>query len=649
MTRSLSRWWRRIPDPRPFRRRLFVPRLVVLEDRTLPSTYLVTSLADGGAGSLRQAVLDANTHPGADAIAFAPTLHGTIGLTSGQLNVTGSLTLTGPSAGAIIVSGTHASRIFDIAAGVTAAIDDLTLTQGRANQGGAVRNAGHLTLAQDVLTYNEATARAAGFVGGGALFNDAGASLLLSQSTLANNRAVTSGGGLFSKGLATLRGDTFTGNEASAGGGVDNDGVALTITDNCFFAGNVANGSMNDGAGGALVNNTTASIFNSTFTGNVARGADGDLGLGEGGALYNPIGSSLTLMNVVVTGNAAFGSDGADGINKLGQATGGGIVNYGSLLVTGGSVIIGNLARGGDVGINDPSNPFFTGAGAGGGIFNFGSASVIDSTVSGNEAVGGNSASGAGGVAQGGGIINVGPSLVVVNSTVVGNSATGGTGSTNSEGGPATGGGIENDAALVATVLTLVGNSALGGPGGTGAAGGIGFGGGLSVGFGGTALLTGGTVSGNLARGGDGGAPPDGSSAGDGGTGQGGGIGIGDGVPFGLPTDNSSVTLHGVTVASNLAEGGNSGGFLTSGNGGDGLGGGVYVANGSTAALRNTTVTANEADGGLSSQGTGGSGLGGGVYNAAGGTAFVDLLTVIAGNRASTGNNDTFGDIDPLR
>jgi hypothetical protein len=163
------------------------------------------------------------------------------------------------------------------------------------------------------------------------------------------------------------------------------------------------------------------------------------------------------------------------------------------------------------------------------------------------------------------------------------------------------------------------------------------------------ALLTGGAVAGNLARGGDGGALPDGSSAGDGGSGLGGGIGVGDGVPFGLTADTSSVALHGVTVVDNLAEGGNSGGFLTSGNGGDGLGGGVYVANSSTAALRNTTVTANEADGGLSSQGNGGSGLGGGVYNAAGGTAFVELLTVIAENRASTSHDDTFGDIDPLR
>src|SRR5688500_2341614 len=42
-----------------------------LEGRVLCSTYSVTSAADAGPGSLRQAILDANKHPGRDAITFA--------------------------------------------------------------------------------------------------------------------------------------------------------------------------------------------------------------------------------------------------------------------------------------------------------------------------------------------------------------------------------------------------------------------------------------------------------------------------------------------------------------------------------------------------------------------------------------------------
>ena len=46
------------------------PRLEALEDRQLPATFLVTTTADSGPSSLRQAILDSNTSPGSDTIAF---------------------------------------------------------------------------------------------------------------------------------------------------------------------------------------------------------------------------------------------------------------------------------------------------------------------------------------------------------------------------------------------------------------------------------------------------------------------------------------------------------------------------------------------------------------------------------------------------
>src|SRR5271166_6268322 len=66
-------------------------RFEPLEDRNLLSALTVLNLADSGAGSLRQAVLDANANPGADTIQFAKGLHGTIVLTSGQLTITDDL------------------------------------------------------------------------------------------------------------------------------------------------------------------------------------------------------------------------------------------------------------------------------------------------------------------------------------------------------------------------------------------------------------------------------------------------------------------------------------------------------------------------------------------------------------------------------
>src|SRR5207237_607310 len=52
---------------RPWRRFLY---LEALEPRWLPSSFTVTNTNDLGAGSLRQAILDANANAGADAITF---------------------------------------------------------------------------------------------------------------------------------------------------------------------------------------------------------------------------------------------------------------------------------------------------------------------------------------------------------------------------------------------------------------------------------------------------------------------------------------------------------------------------------------------------------------------------------------------------
>ena len=84
-------------------------RLEALEDRRVLSTFTVVNLLDNGAGSLRAAVAAANANPGADTINFAVT--GAIALSSGQLDVTDDLTINGPGAGALTVSGEFASRI----------------------------------------------------------------------------------------------------------------------------------------------------------------------------------------------------------------------------------------------------------------------------------------------------------------------------------------------------------------------------------------------------------------------------------------------------------------------------------------------------------------------------------------------------------
>src|ERR1700678_355853 len=77
--------------------------LEALEPRQLLSTDVVTNLNDSGSGSLRQTIASASA---GDTIEFASNLSGgTLALTSGQLLISESLTITGLGAGSLTISG----------------------------------------------------------------------------------------------------------------------------------------------------------------------------------------------------------------------------------------------------------------------------------------------------------------------------------------------------------------------------------------------------------------------------------------------------------------------------------------------------------------------------------------------------------------
>src|SRR5262249_15999560 len=118
---SLRHWWDRMAGPSPSGRLagrsgrpLTRLRLEWLEDRCTPTT--VTNINEAGMGSLRQAILDT---PAGGTVDFQPGLSGTITLTTGELAINQDLTIAGPVADVITVSGNHASRVFDIAATFT--------------------------------------------------------------------------------------------------------------------------------------------------------------------------------------------------------------------------------------------------------------------------------------------------------------------------------------------------------------------------------------------------------------------------------------------------------------------------------------------------------------------------------------------------
>jgi hypothetical protein len=133
---------RRRPTTTPRCPRFFRPQLEGLEDRCVPTT--VMNLNDSGDGSLRQAILDT---PAGGTVDFQSGLSGTIALATGELAIGADLTIAGPGADTITVSGSNASRVFDIAAGVTVAIAGLTVADGSASgSGGGILNAGRLAL-----------------------------------------------------------------------------------------------------------------------------------------------------------------------------------------------------------------------------------------------------------------------------------------------------------------------------------------------------------------------------------------------------------------------------------------------------------------------------------------------------------------------
>ena len=146
----------------------------------------VTNNNDSGAGSLRQAI--ANVGIGEE-ITFADNVTGTITLTTGQLSISKNLTITGPGADILTISGNNASRVFNIGSGVTVTISGLTIANGNDTTGGGIRNLGTLTVNNCTVSSNDAVGN------GGGIANHS--HLTAINCSLSANSAGASGGGVY--------------------------------------------------------------------------------------------------------------------------------------------------------------------------------------------------------------------------------------------------------------------------------------------------------------------------------------------------------------------------------------------------------------------------------------------------------------------
>ncbi|MDE2508297.1 MAG: hypothetical protein KGM43_13880, partial [Planctomycetota bacterium] len=317
----------------------------------------------------------------------------------------------------------------------------------------------------------------------------------------------------------------------------------------------------------------------------------------------------------------------ADGAAKDGGGLGGTAALGGGLLIDGGQVTLSSAAvmsnvAGGKTGANGAAGVFGVnngvggtgkvgGAANGGGIYlASGTLNIVNSTISGNQALGGaggkggagflaaGGKGGAGGVAEGGGLYVKGGKVKISGSTIGDNIASGGTGGLGGTGGggggPASSGSQGNNGASGSDGQNgqngmpggaghaagtgkdggkggKAGKPGGGGAGGAGGAGGGGDGGGLYV-SGGTVTITSTVIQSNDANGGVGGQGGIGGGPGGPGNGAGGGSG-GKGGIGGNGGNGSSGSISGANGWAG-GHGGDGGGGGKGGAGGKGGGGG---------------------------------------------------------------------------
>ncbi|NCT68592.1 MAG: right-handed parallel beta-helix repeat-containing protein [Rhodanobacteraceae bacterium] len=234
--------------------------------------HLVTSLADGGAGSLREAIDAANAAPGMAVIEFQSTLAGTIQFNNGPLEIQDSVILLGPGARYLTLDGGRLNRVLSIRAMDGRALDvlllGLTVSGGYSTLGAGISSVGaNLTLGDCVLTDNHTRNSIAAEIGGG--LYQRGGSLHIDRCVFRNNSAGTYGGGIAVKDASvSIQDSSISSNLAGSGAGLHVDTAAPFVLRRTLVAFNEASQS-----GGGLALNTPsypALIENSTFSGNSA-------------------------------------------------------------------------------------------------------------------------------------------------------------------------------------------------------------------------------------------------------------------------------------------------------------------------------------------------------------------------------------------
>lgn len=282
------------------------------------ATFTVVNTNDSGAGSLRQAITDANATPGSNIVIFNVPRPAQITLTSALPALTGNLRITTNPRNnlddlvTVARSGASDYRIFTVTPGSVVQITGLVIFGGRVAGdfgGGILNDQAILTVRRCVLTGNTAAA-------GGAIFTRSPGELGVIECAFTNNVGIALGGAIVHESSAQILSLEQT--ELSNNNG---DGAAIvtagpTAIGNCTFANNISNPGR---AGGvmALGNSAVVHISNCTMSENTASAAGG------AGAVYLDNGAQLDLQNTIF-------KRGATGANLALGPGGGFIVSAGN-------------------------------------------------------------------------------------------------------------------------------------------------------------------------------------------------------------------------------------------------------------------------------------------------------------------------------
>ena len=267
---------------------------------------------DSGKLSLRQALALAETLPGPDTITFDTTLFadGPKEITladqdaddiADQLLIASDVTITGPGAELLAISGNDETRVIEVTAGANVNLSELSIIEGSANQGAGIRNYGILAIADSVIRDNNATS-----MGGGVYTAGDNSALTVLDSRVEFNKALHTsigiGGGIYVTG-GSLRIDrsTISDNEAgNYGGGIAAGNVSLPSTVDLVNTTVASNKAVYVG-GASFINVNSTKIHNSTISSNVST-------LGYGG-LYFAISAPQTAE--IVNSTIAFNTSSA--------------------------------------------------------------------------------------------------------------------------------------------------------------------------------------------------------------------------------------------------------------------------------------------------------------------------------------------------